>query len=144
GSIGIGFAVPVDLAKKIIPTLISKGYVPRPWLGVSAIPLATNIVQAFDLPVSEGMLVADVYRGHGGAAAGLRGAVITESFLGGATLQQIGDIIVSIDGQPVKSTEEFEHILDNKKPSDIVQVGIYRDGRKTAVPVRLTEHPRDE
>jgi S1-C subfamily serine protease len=144
GSIGIGFAVPVDLAKKIIPTLISKGYVPRPWLGVSAMALSANIVQAFELPVTDGMLVGDVYRGTGGAAAGLRGAVITESFWGGATLQQIGDIIVSIDGQPVRSSDEFEHVLDNKKTGDTVQVGIYRDGRKTVLPVRLTEHPRDE
>jgi len=144
GSIGIGFAVPVDLAKKIIPTLISKGYVPRPWLGVSAMPLAPNIVQAFDLPVTEGMLVGDVYRGTGGASAGLRGAVITESFFGGATLQQIGDIIVSIDGQPVRSTDEFEHVLDNRKAGEVVQVGVYRDGRKMTVPVKLTEHPRDE
>src|SRR5262245_13743859 len=144
GSIGIGFAVPVDLAKKTIPTLISKGYVPRPWLGVSAVPLAANIVQAFNLPVSEGMLVADVYRGTGGAAAGLRGAVITESFWNGAQLQQIGDIIISIDEQPVASSDQFAHVLDSKKPGDIVQVELYRDGRKTTVPVRLTEHPRDE
>jgi len=144
GSIGIGFAVPVDLAKKIIPTLISKGYVPRPWLGVSAMPLAANIVQAFNLPVKEGMLVGDVYRATGGASAGLRGAVITESFFGGATLQQIGDIIVSIDGQPVRSTDEFEHVLDNRKAGEVVQVEIYRDGRTMTVPVRLTEHPRDE
>jgi S1-C subfamily serine protease len=144
GSIGIGFAVPVDMARKVIPTLIAKGYVPRPWLGIRAMPLAANIVQAFDLQVSEGMLVGDVYRGTGGATAGLRGAVIAESFWGGATLQQIGDIIVSIDGQPVKSNYEFEHVLDNKKPGDVVQVGIYRDGRKMALPVRLTEHPRDD
>jgi len=144
GSIGIGFAVPVDLAKKIIPTLIDKGYVPRPWLGVTALPLSANIVQAFGLPDLEGMLVGDVYRGTGGAAAGLRGAVITESFWGGASLQQIGDIILTIDGQAVRSTDEFAHILDSKKTGDIVQVGLYRDGRKTVVPVKLTEHPRDE
>jgi len=144
GSIGIGFAVPVDLAKKIIPTLIDKGYVPRPWLGVTALPLSANIVQAFGLPDLEGMLVGDVYRGTGGAAAGLRGAVITESFWGGASLQQIGDIILTIDGQAVRSTDEFAHILDSKKTGEIVQVGLYRDGKKTVVPVKLTEHPRDE
>jgi len=144
GSIGIGFAVPVDLARKTIPTIIAKGYVPRPWLGVTALPLNSNIVQGFNLPINGGMLVGDVYRGTGGASAGLRGAVITESFWGGATLQQIGDIIVSIDGQPVKSTDEFDHALDNKKTGDAVQVGIYRDGRQVVVPVKLTEHPRDE
>jgi putative serine protease PepD len=144
GSIGIGFAVPVDLAKKVIPTLIQKGYVPRAWLGISAMPLSANIVQAFELQVSEGMLIGDVYRGTGGAAAGLRGAVIAESFWGGATLQQIGDIIVSVDGQPVRSTDEFDHVFDNKKAGDVVRVEIYRDGRKITLPVRLTEHPRDE
>jgi S1-C subfamily serine protease len=144
GSIGIGFAVPVDLATKTIPTLIKKGYVPRPWLGISATPVTANIVQALDLPISGGMLVVDVYRGSGGAAAGLRGAVITESFFGQARLQQLGDVITSIDGQPVRSTEEFDHVLDNKRPGEVVQVEVLRDQRKLTVPVKLTEHPRDE
>src|SRR5882724_78710 len=60
GSIGIGFAVPVDLAKRIIPEIISKGYVSRPWLGITSAPLNRNIVRAFNLPVQEGIIVADV------------------------------------------------------------------------------------
>ncbi|HSO75001.1 MAG TPA: trypsin-like peptidase domain-containing protein, partial [Blastocatellia bacterium] len=96
GSIGIGFAVPVDIAKRIIPEIISKGYVARPWLGVTTMPLNARIARAFNLPANEGIIVGDVYRGSGAAAAGLRGATIRESIWGGVSLQQLGDVIVAV------------------------------------------------
>ncbi|MFY9607641.1 MAG: trypsin-like peptidase domain-containing protein, partial [Blastocatellia bacterium] len=101
GSIGIGFAVPVDIAKRIIPEIISKGYVARPWLGVTTMPLNVRIARAFQLPSSEGIIVGDVYRGSGAAAAGLRGATIRESMWGGVSLQQLGDVIVAVGGRKV-------------------------------------------
>src|SRR5689334_9586324 len=62
GSIGIGFAVPVDIANKIVPEIMSKGYVSRPWLGISTFPLSPRIANAFELPVQEGIIIGDVYR----------------------------------------------------------------------------------
>lgn len=142
GSVGIGFAVPVDTAKKILPDLISRGYVPRPWLGITTLPLNRRIARAFDLPVEEGIIVGDVYRGTGAHMAGLRGSIVRESLFGGLIIEQIGDVIVSIDGQPVANTDDLQRALRDKQPGQVVQVGLIRQGRRITVPVRLTERPR--
>jgi S1-C subfamily serine protease len=143
GSIGIGFAVPVDLAKRIIPEIISKGYVSRPWLGISPAPLNRNIVRAFNLPVEEGIIVADVSRSGGAAAAGLRPAVIRETFYG-ISLQQLGDVIVTVDGRKVATLDDLQTALQDKKPGETVDVEVVRQGKRITVPVRLTERPQDQ
>lgn len=141
GSIGIGFAVPVDIAKKIIPDLLSKGYVSRPWLGITTMPLDRRIARAMNLAVEQGLIVGDVSRGSGAAAAGLRGAVVRESIWGGVVLQQIGDVVLSVDGQKATNTDELQNALQDKKPGQSVDVEILRAGSKITVPVRLSERP---
>src|SRR5437588_2115865 len=141
GSIGIGFAVPVDMAKKFIPDLISKGYVSRPWLGITTMPLDKRIARAMDLSVDQGIIVGDVSRGSGAAAAGLRGAVVRESIWGGIVLQQIGDVILSVGGQKVTSTDDLQNALQDKKPGQTVDVEVLRNGNRVTVPVRLSERP---
>jgi S1-C subfamily serine protease len=143
GSVGIGFAVPVDVAKKIIPDLIEKGYVPHPWLGISTLgPLNRRIARFFQLPVEEGLIIGDVYRGSGAAAAGLRGAVVRESLWGGVSLEQLGDVILSVDNQAVRNTDELQRALRDKEPGQTVPVEILRQGRRATVSVRLTERPQ--
>ena len=141
GSIGIGFAVPVDIAKKIIPDLLSKGYVSRPWLGITTMPLDRRIARGMSLPVEQGLIVGDVTRGSGAASAGLRGAVVRESIWGGIVLQQIGDVVLTVDGQKVTSTDDLQNALQDKKPGQSVEVEILRAGSKMTVPVRLSERP---
>jgi S1-C subfamily serine protease len=143
GSIGIGFAVPVDLANRIIPEIISKGYVSRPWLGVSTLPLDRRIARAFELPVEEGIIVGDVYRNSGAAAAGLRPATVRESIYG-MSLQQLGDVILSVGGRKVASTDDLQNALQDKKPGETVDVELLRQGRRITVPVRLSERPVEE
>src|SRR6185369_6142360 len=103
GSVGIGFAVPVDVAKKIIPELISKGYVSRPWLGISSFPVNGRIARAFQLPLSEGLMVINVVRGSGAATAGLRSAALSQDVWGNTTIQRMGDVILAIDGKKITS-----------------------------------------
>jgi putative serine protease PepD len=141
GSVGIGFAVPVDTAKRIIPDLISKGYVSRPWLGISILPVDRRVARQLRLPIQEGILIGDVYRGGGASAAGLRGSVINESIFGGATVQEVGDVIVAVDGQKTSDSDSLQRALQGKKPGDTVQVDIVRNGRQMTVPVRLAETP---
>ena len=141
GSIGIGFAVPVDIAKKILPDLISKGYVSRPWLGITTMPLDRRIARAMNLPVEQGLIVGDVSRGSGAATAGLRGAVVRESIWGGVVLQQIGDVVLTVGGQKVTNTDDLQNALQDKKPGESVDVEILRAGSKLTVPVRLSERP---
>ncbi|HEY6332407.1 MAG TPA: trypsin-like peptidase domain-containing protein [Blastocatellia bacterium] len=143
GSIGIGFAVPVDLAKRTIPDLISKGYVARPWLGFSTTPLNASIASAFDLSIDRGLMVNQVYRGTNAASAGLHGLVVSESFWGNQTVQQLGDIILSIDGKPVASVDDQNRVLDGKSPGQTIELGVMRNGRKYTIPLKLSERPRD-
>src|SRR5262249_35030617 len=141
GSVGIGFAVPVDIAKKIIPELIAKGRVTRPWLGVSLMPLPARVARQLGLSVDSGLLVGDVYRNSGAARAGLRGAVIDQDVWGNIALRQLGDIIIGVDGQPVASTDDLQNALKDKKPGQTVSVEVLRQNRRTTVPVRLTDTP---
>lgn len=143
GSIGIGFAVPVDIAKRIIPEIISKGYVSRPWLGVSTLVLTRGIARAFQLPVEEGIIVGDVYRNSGAAAAGLRPATVRESIYGLA-LQQLGDVILSVDGRKVGSIDDLQNALQDKKPGEMVEVEILRQRGRVTLPVRLSERPVED
>ncbi|MEK6286789.1 MAG: trypsin-like peptidase domain-containing protein [Acidobacteriota bacterium] len=140
GSIGIGFAVPVDLAKRIIPEIISKGYVSRPWLGVSTMPLDRRIARAFGLPVEEGIIVGEVYRGSGAAAAGLRAATVRDTIYG-ISLQQLGDVMLAVGGRKVANTDDLQNALQDKKPGETVDVEILRGGQRITVPVRLSERP---
>jgi S1-C subfamily serine protease len=143
GSIGIGFAVPVDIANKIIPEIIAKGYVSRPWLGASTFPLTRRIARAYSLPVSQGVIVSEIYRGSGAAAAGLRPAVLGQNFWGDPVLQQLGDVIVSVNGQAVATNEDIYKAIKDKRPGQTVEVEVIRGGRQVTLALRLSERPPD-
>jgi S1-C subfamily serine protease len=132
-SAGVGFAVPVSIAKRVVPQLLQTGRVRRPKLGIS-----TRNVDALrnqvDLPTSDGVLIVQVARGSGAAQAGLRGIQQTE--MGDF---ELGDIIVGIDNDKVGNSDDLFRVLDKHQIGDTVQVQIYRDGRRMSVPVRLTE-----
>jgi len=121
--------------------LLSKGYVSRPWLGITTMPLDRRIARAMDLAVDQGLIVGDVSRGSGAATAGLRGAVVRESIWGGVVLQQLGDVVLTVAGQKVTNTDELQNALQDKKPGQSVDVEILRAGSKLTVPVRLSERP---
>jgi len=134
-SAGVGFAVPVGIAKRIVPQLLQNGAVRRPKLGISTRDVET-IRNQVELPVSDGVLIVQVARGSGAAAAGLRGMQQTE--MGDF---ELGDIIVGIDNEKVANSDDLFRVLDRHQIGDTVQVQIWRDGRKTSAAVRLTESP---
>lgn len=134
-SAGVGFAVPVSIAKRVVPQLLQNGQVRRPKLGINTRDVATLRNQV-DLPVTEGVLIVQVARGSGAAAAGLRGIQQTE--MGEV---EIGDIIVGIDNEKVNNSDDLFRVLDKHQIGDTVQVQIWRDGRRVSVPVRLMESP---
>jgi S1-C subfamily serine protease len=131
GSVGVGFAVPVNIAKRILPQLIREGRVVRPKLGVY--PRAIGDLRGIRLPVQEGLLVVQVDPNGSAAAAGLRGLSETEE---GDLV--IGDIIVAIDGEKVESQNDLYRIMDKHQFGDTVQVEVVRgNGQRSTVPVRL-------
>ncbi len=142
GSVGIGFAVPVDTAKKIIPELIAKGHVSRPWLGTEQSPINRGLARQLGLPTSQGLMITAIYRGTGAAQAGLRAAVIEETFVS-SYLRQPGDIILSVDGKPVSSNEDIENALKDKAPGQTVQLEVIRQRQRATVSVKLSEAPPD-
>ena len=135
GSAGVGFAIPVSIAKRIVPQLIRDGEIRRPKLGIAPRDVA-SLGRQLQLPVSSGVLIVSVAPGSPAANAGLRGVIQTED----GDLE-IGDIIVGIDGQKVDSNDDLFKILDKHKIGDAINVEVFRQGSRTSVPVRLTEIP---
>jgi S1-C subfamily serine protease len=134
-SAGVGFAVPVNVAKRVVPLLVRSGEVRRPKLAISTRDVAV-LKNQIDLPVGEGVVVWQVAPGGPAANAGLRGLTQTEN---GDV--EIGDIIVGIDSEKVDNADDLYHILDKHQFGDTIQLQIVRNGRRSSVPVRLTETP---
>jgi len=131
-SAGVGFAVPVNIAKRIVPQLLRSGEVRRPKLGIGTRdvqPLKSQL----DLPVADGVIILQVAPGQAAANAGLRGVTQTEN--GDFA---VGDIILGMDSEKIANTDDLYRLLDKHQVGDTVQLQILRNGRRMSVPVRLT------
>lgn len=132
GSVGVGFAVPISIARRIVPQLIEFGKVRRPKLGISGYNIE-NLRAQIRMPVNSGVLIRAVVPGGGAEAAGLRGT--SESYDGFV----LGDIITGIDGEQVNNQDDLARILEKKEIGGTVRVEAFRDNKKITVPVRLIE-----
>jgi S1-C subfamily serine protease len=129
GSVGVGFAVPVNTAKRVIPQLIQYGEVRRPKLGATLPSVSDLREQGYRMPVEDGLLVLQVVPNSPASSAGLRG-------LGNDGT--INDIITGADGQPMKSLDDLYRLLDRKQFGETVELEIFRNGNRVTVPVKLT------
>jgi len=141
GSVGIGFAVPVNTAKKILNELILKGYVAYPWLGVETQTLLPEVAKSLSLPVNQGAMIARIAQGGPAHRAGIRGGT-RKLEVGNAIFVIGGDIIVAINGKNFETAQQFHEILKSKKPGDKVKLSLWRGRKKMTVSVRLGERPR--
>src|SRR5271170_6118347 len=135
---GIGFAIPVNTAKRIAHDLMTEGRVRQAFMGVQSLELGGWLSEALDLPVQEGLLVEEVTRGGPAATAGLHGGD-KEAMAGMRRITIGGDVIVAIDGQKVANQFDMNVILNRKRPGDTVSVAVYRGGKKMEIPVKLGE-----
>ncbi len=137
GSAGIGFAVPVNIAKRVVPQLLRNGYVDRPTLGIYPRAIK-DLRDQVRLPVTDGLLILQLQRGGAAEAAGLRGLQSSED---GDVV--IGDIITAVGGEKVTDVNDLARALERHKAGDTVQVEVFRDNRIVNVPVRLlpTQNP---
>ncbi len=131
-SAGVGFAIPVNIAKRVVPQLIQFGEVPRPTLGVDGISVEKLNQQGLNLPIDKGLLLRAIAGNSSAGVAGLRG--LSRSADGRVAL---GDIVLSVDSQPIGDLDDLYRILDKKQIGDMVQVEVFRDGKKQDVPVKL-------
>ena len=140
---GVGFAVPVNTIKRVIPRLISEGYYPYPWLGITGRDLSPIDVEAMDLPVDRGALVVAVTPDGPADLAGIRaGAEEYETKYG--KLLVGGDVIIAIDDAPVLDFDDLlEYLFGETRPGQKVLLTIIREGEELSVPVVLQERPRD-
>jgi S1-C subfamily serine protease len=134
-SAGLGFAIPVNVAKRIVPQLVNFGSVRRPKLGINSRDVAALNSQ-LDLPVKTGVLILGMAQGGAAANAGLHGTMQTEN--GDIDL---GDIIVGIDGEKVNNTDDLSRVLEKRQVGQTVSVEVVRDGKRMTLPVHLTELP---
>jgi S1-C subfamily serine protease len=137
GSVGIGFAIPINLAKQVFPALIKTGRVPHAYIGITTAPLTPTLVQDFNLPADKGALVQAVEPGSPASRAGLRaGKTQTAS-----SLIAGGDLIVGVDGKPVTTPSDIAAAIGNHKPGDKVTIEFYRGRAKRTVTVTLADRP---
>lgn len=142
-SVGIGFAIPVDTARRVVSDLIEKGYYSYPYLGATLMNLFPDIASALKLPVTSGALVIDVTPRGPADRAGLRGGN-RRAQIGNNIVIVGGDVIVSVNGKPVQDADAAIREIRKMRPGDKVEFGIVRwDGSKGAVSVALGEKPRD-
>jgi len=128
GNIGIGFAIPVNMAKGVMDQLIKYGQVKRGLLGVNIYDVTPDVAKEFGLNEASGALVAGVSQGSAAEHAGIK----------------TGDIIVSINGTPIKNATELRNTIGMQRVGDQVEIGLLRDGKPLKVTALVAEHSESE
>jgi S1-C subfamily serine protease len=144
GSVGIGFAVPINTAKAEIPQLEKGGTVSGGYLGLTSLPIDGSL-SALNLPVKKGALVQTVQKGTPAEKAGIRGGSVSVNTEGGQVVAG-GDIITSVDGKEVSGSEDLANFIEATKPGETVTLGIRRSNGNGGYPekkvtVKLAARP---
>jgi S1-C subfamily serine protease len=127
GSEGIGFAIPIDTAKKVADDIIAGRKVSHPYIGVSGQSLSPDIASQYNLPVEQGAYVTRVVTGSPAEKAGIKS----------------GDIIVSVDGQPVKAIDDLLAAVRKKGVGGVVKIDFYEGNNKKSASVTIAEEPQN-
>jgi len=141
GSVGIGFAIPVNTAKRIIPELITKSYVTYPWIGATVQSLIPEVAKFLKLKVERGAMISEVVRGGPADKAGLKGGHQRVQ-IGNMIMVVGGDIVVKADQHDVKTNDELIRYIREMKPGNTILLKVYRKDRFEEVKVTLGERPR--
>jgi S1-C subfamily serine protease len=139
-NIGIGFALPINRAKVMLNEYSQKGRFAPPRLGVSVLYVAGDLADALDMPREGGLLIVEIERGSAADDAGLRGARRTV-VVGNYEIPIGGDLITAIDGRAVANRNALTSAMSGKRPGDVMELTIFRQGRTLDVKVRLGEGP---
>ncbi len=137
GSVGIGFAVPINTAKEVLPQLKKGAEVQRAYLGVTMAPVTAQVADDLNLPVKEGALIQNVSKGGPADDAGLRGGRTPT----GEGVVAGGDLLVEVNGKSVKGPDDVADAIAGKKPGDEVTVEYYRGDDKKSAKVKLGKRP---
>ncbi|MGB7555441.1 MAG: trypsin-like peptidase domain-containing protein [Candidatus Korobacteraceae bacterium] len=137
-SAGIGFAIPINVAKAVLNDLITLGTVRRPTMGISVLSIGPELAQEMGLPADYGILIVRTIPGGAADQAGLRGGN-ERAYLGNTPIMIGGDLIVAIDGDSIGDQQDLANAMNKHRAGDTVTVTIYRNKRKMNVKVVLGE-----
>lgn len=124
---GIGFAVPINMARTVMDSLIKEGKVIRGWLGITIQSLTPELAEQFNIKDDRGVLVGDVVEGSPAEKAGL----------------ERGDVIIEYDGKKVEEPNQLRNLVANTLPGKEVEIKIIRDNHKYTKKIVITELPSD-
>jgi len=127
GSLGIGFAIPIHVAKQIMEQIIQSGSVIRGWLGVSMQDMTQELAESFNLDRSTGSLIASVLRDGPADKAGIKP----------------GDILIAVEGKPVKNSSEMLNLVAALSPGDTVTVTVIRNRQEKSIQVKVGMRPTE-
>ncbi|HEX9899037.1 MAG TPA: Do family serine endopeptidase [Candidatus Methylomirabilis sp.] len=122
---GIGFAIPVNMARKVMEDLVKKGKVTRGWLGIGIQPLTPELAKSFGVSADEGILVNQIMPKSPAEAAGLK----------------VGDLILTLDGKPIKDARQMQRLVAEAEIGKTIAVIVLRDKTKRALKVQVGEMP---
>ena len=122
---GIGFAIPVNMARKVMEDLVKRGKVTRGWLGIGIQPLTPELAKSFGVSADEGILVNQVMPKSPAEAAGIK----------------VGDLILSLDGKPLKDARQMQRLVAEAEIGKTIEVVVLRDKTKRALKVQVGEMP---
>ncbi|MGA2462029.1 MAG: trypsin-like peptidase domain-containing protein [Candidatus Bathyarchaeia archaeon] len=123
---GIGFAIPINNARKIAKEIIQHGRVPRPYLGISGLTLNRDIAESYNIPHEKGVLVVRVGRGSPAHRGGM----------------SAGDVILEVDKKPLKAWEDLQHVVQEKKVGESLELFVGRDQEQGKMNIVLEEAAR--
>jgi S1-C subfamily serine protease len=141
GNVGIGFAVPINTAKKLLPQLKQTGSIVHAYLGITGATIDASLAD-LQLKVDKGVLVQTVVTDGPAAEGGVHGGTI-ESQLGGARIMLGGDVIQTFDGRAIDSMSDLTGEIARREPDDRVRLGILRSGDAKQLTVTLGKAPRE-
>ena len=125
GTEGIGFAIPVNVAKNVMKQIIEQGRVVRGWLGIEAQDLTPQLAESFGMEEKSGVLIAGVLRDGPADMAGILP----------------GDVVTSIDGAPVATAQQAMNMISNKSPDTVIRIGGVRKGQSYITRVKVIQRP---
>ena len=139
GNVGIGFAVPVNTVKRVVPALQKDGRIRRAYLGIEGRTIDASL-EDLNLKAEKGVLLQTVEPASPAERGGLRGGS-TQGAMNGEVIALGGDVIVEVDGKAVASMDQIVDLLADKQPKDRIEVRILRDGEPKTLEIELGERP---
>jgi len=140
GNVGIGFAIPVNTVKTVAAQIIRSGKVTHAYLGVYGAAITPELVRLFNLPTSRGVMLEDVVTGSPAEKAGLKPGT-TPVVVEGDTYQLGGDIITKVAGKEIRTKDDLQAAVADRKSGDRVKVTLWRASKVKTVEVTLGERP---